>query len=65
MGATGVATVLAFGFATSPVPPILAAALAVLAGIFSVARLRPSIRNPTAPETNAAQPGGHGDVTAA
>ncbi|QJU58918.1 MFS transporter [Sphingomonas sp. AP4-R1] len=65
MGATGVATVLAFGFATSSVPPILAAGLAVTAGLFSVARLRPSIRNPTAPETNAAQPGGHGDVTAA
>lgn len=65
MGATGVATLLAFGFAVSSVPPLIGAGLAVMAGLFSVARLRPSIRNPTTPETNAAQPGGHGDVTAA
>jgi DHA2 family multidrug resistance protein-like MFS transporter len=65
MGATGVATVLALGFATSSVPPLVAAALAILAGLCSVARLRPSLRNPTARETNVAQPGGHGDTGAA
>ncbi|WP_293975714.1 MFS transporter [Sphingomonas sp.] len=65
MGATGVATVLALGFATSHVPAMLAAGLAIVAGLCSIARLRPSVRNPTGHETNAAQPGAHGDVGAA
>ncbi|MDO6412995.1 MFS transporter [Sphingomonas sp. BIUV-7] len=65
MGATGVATVLAFGFATTNVPPLVAAGLAVVAGLFSIARLRPSLRNPTSRETEAAQPGAHGGIGAA
>jgi DHA2 family multidrug resistance protein-like MFS transporter len=65
MGATGLATMLAFGFATTRIPPLAACALTIFAGLFSLARLRPSVRNPTARETNSAQPGGHGDVSAA
>lgn len=64
LGATGVAALLAMGFATTKVPPLVAAGLAVIAGLFSVARLRPSLRNPTGHETSAAQPGAHGDVGA-
>jgi DHA2 family multidrug resistance protein-like MFS transporter len=65
MGATGVATTLALGFGTTPAPALLAAILTVLAGVCSVARLRPSLRNPSARETSVAQPGSHGDVSAA
>jgi len=65
MGATGVATMLALGFGTMPTPALVAAALTVIAGLCSVSRLRPSIRNPSARETSVAQPGSHGDVGAA
>jgi DHA2 family multidrug resistance protein-like MFS transporter len=65
MGATGVSTMLALGFGTTLVPPLLAAGLTVAAGLCSVSRLRPSIRNPSRRETSVAQPGSHGDVGAA
>jgi DHA2 family multidrug resistance protein-like MFS transporter len=65
MGATGVSTMLALGFGTTSIPPLLAAGLTVIAGLCSVSRLRPSIRNPSRRETSVAQPGSHGDVGAA
>ena len=65
MGATGVATMLAFGFGASYIPPLIACGLTVAAGICSLSRLRPSIRNPSAREVSTAQPGSHGDVSAA
>ena len=65
MGATGVATLLAIGLGPTFWPALVAAILTVAAGLFSISRLRPSLRNPTARETGVAQPGGHGDVGAA
>jgi len=65
MGATGVATVLALGFATSRVPALVACVLAIVAGLFSLARLRPSLRNPSSRETSSSQPGAQGDIGAA
>jgi DHA2 family multidrug resistance protein-like MFS transporter len=64
MGATGVATMLALGFGTTYLPALVASGLTVAAGLCSLSRLRPSIRNPTARETSGAQPGSHGDVSA-
>jgi DHA2 family multidrug resistance protein-like MFS transporter len=57
MGATGVATMLALGFGTSFIPPLVACGLTVAAGICSLSRLRPSIRNPASHETSFAQRG--------
>jgi DHA2 family multidrug resistance protein-like MFS transporter len=57
MGATGVATMLALGFGTSFIPPLVACGLTVTAGICSLSRLRPSIRNPGSHETSFAQRG--------
>jgi DHA2 family multidrug resistance protein-like MFS transporter len=45
-GATLVATLLAFGVGGDKTPPLVAAGLAVIAGICSLSRLRPAIRNP-------------------
>jgi DHA2 family multidrug resistance protein-like MFS transporter len=45
-GATLVAALLAVGVGAGSVPALVAAGLAVVAGLCSVARLRPSIRNP-------------------
>jgi DHA2 family multidrug resistance protein-like MFS transporter len=64
-GATGIAAMLALGVGATPVPALFAAGLTVLACLFSISRLRPSLRNPTARETSVAQPGSHGDVGAA
>ncbi|MDE0877716.1 MAG: MFS transporter [Sphingomonas bacterium] len=50
-GATLVAALLAMGVGAGSVPPIVAAALALVAGICSIARMRPSIRNPSLEET--------------
>ena len=50
-GATLVAALLAVGIGTGMAPPLVAAGLALVAGLCSVARLRPSIRNPTMTET--------------
>lgn len=50
-GATLVAALLALGLGTGPAPPLVAASLAMIAGLCSVARLRPAIRNPSTTET--------------
>ena len=50
-GATLVAALLALGVGTGATPPFVAAGLAMVAGLCSVARLRPAIRNPTLTET--------------
>jgi DHA2 family multidrug resistance protein-like MFS transporter len=55
-GATLAATLLALGLGTGPVPPLVSASLALIAGICSVARLRPSLRNPPQEEAEKAQP---------
>ena len=47
-GATLVAALLALGVGGGRVPPLVAAGLALVAGLCSLARLRPSIRNPAA-----------------
>ena len=65
LGATGLATMLAFDLGSTIVPAVVAGGFAIIAGICSLTRLRPSLRNPTAHETSVAQPGSHGDVGAA
>jgi DHA2 family multidrug resistance protein-like MFS transporter len=55
-GATLAATLLALGLGTGITPPLVSATLALIAGICSVARLRPSLRNPAQEETERAQP---------
>jgi DHA2 family multidrug resistance protein-like MFS transporter len=55
-GATLVAALLALGVGSGIVPALVAAGLAVVAGGCSLARLRPSIRNPKADETDDMQP---------
>jgi len=45
-GATAVAALLALGIGGGEVPALVAAGLAVVAGLCSVGRLRPAIRNP-------------------
>jgi DHA2 family multidrug resistance protein-like MFS transporter len=49
-GATVVALLLALGIGAGRVPPLVSVGLAVVAGLCSIARLRPSIRNPTRTE---------------
>ena len=51
-GATLVAALLALGVGAGPVPALVAAGLGLVAGLCSVARLRPSIRNPRAEEAD-------------
>jgi DHA2 family multidrug resistance protein-like MFS transporter len=51
MGATLVAALLVFGVGDGRVPPLVAAGLALVAGLCSIARLRPSIREPSLTET--------------
>ncbi len=55
-GATLVAALLAFGVGAGMTPPIVAAGFALIAGLCSVARLRPSVRNPPTEETEDVQP---------
>ncbi|WP_374943037.1 MFS transporter [Sphingomonas sp.] len=55
-GATLVAALLALGAGSGRVPPLVAAGLALVAGLCSLARLRPSIRNPQAEEADDVQP---------
>jgi DHA2 family multidrug resistance protein-like MFS transporter len=50
VGATLVAALLAFGLGGGMTPPLVSAGLAILAGICSVARLKPSLRQPEADE---------------
>ncbi|WP_174291647.1 MFS transporter [Sphingomonas bacterium] len=54
-GATLVALLLAIGVGAGRVPALVAAGLAVVAGLCSIARLRPSLRNPDRAESEAAQ----------
>jgi DHA2 family multidrug resistance protein-like MFS transporter len=49
-GATLVALLLALGIGAGRVPPLVSVGLAIVAGLCSIARLRPSIRNPTRTE---------------
>ncbi|WP_341207819.1 MFS transporter [uncultured Sphingomonas sp.] len=55
-GATVVAGLLALGVGAGSTPPLVAAGLAVIAGLCSLARLRPSIRDPERGETEDVQP---------
>jgi DHA2 family multidrug resistance protein-like MFS transporter len=55
-GATLVATLLAFGLGGGRVPAFVAAGLAVIAGLCSIARLNPAIRLPDGRETATVQP---------
>ena len=54
-GATVVAALLAFGVGEGRMPPMVAAGLAAVAGLCSIARLRPSIRNPRPEEAEYVQ----------
>ncbi len=56
MGATLVAALLALGMGADRTPAFVAAALAFVAGLCSLARLNPAIRNPRAAETEAVRP---------
>lgn len=56
IGATLVATLLATGLGSGRTPPLVAAGLALLAGLCSLARLNPSIRNPAREEMADVQP---------
>jgi DHA2 family multidrug resistance protein-like MFS transporter len=56
LGATLAAALLAFGLGSGPVPPLIAAGLAVIAGLCSLARLNPGLRNPAQTEVDALQP---------
>lgn len=56
IGATLAAALLAFGLGSGPVPPLIAAGLAVIAGLCSLARLNPGLRNPAQTEVDALQP---------
>jgi DHA2 family multidrug resistance protein-like MFS transporter len=55
-GATLVAGLLALGVGAGATAPLVAAGLAVVAGLCSLARLRPSIRDPERGEAEEVQP---------
>lgn len=55
-GATLVALLLALGIGSSRVPPLVSVGLAAVAGLCSLARLRPAIRNPTRTEVQSDVP---------
>ena len=57
IGATLVATLLAVGLGAGRVPPLVAAGLAFLAGLCSLARLNPAVRQPAREEVADTQPG--------
>lgn len=65
LGATMVAALLALGLGSGPAPALIAAGLSLIAGGLSLARLRPSLRNPIGAEAMAAQPAAQGQVNAA
>jgi MFS transporter, DHA2 family, multidrug resistance protein len=56
LGATVVATLLALNLGTGPIPGLVAAGLALVAGLCSLARLNPAIRNPAREEVAEVQP---------
>ena len=55
-GATLVAALLAVGAGAGKAPPLVAAGLALVAGLCSLARLRPSVRDPQPDEAQDVQP---------
>jgi DHA2 family multidrug resistance protein-like MFS transporter len=57
LGATLVAALLALNLGTGPAPPLVAAGLAFVAGICSVARLNPRLRPMAVGEVRGSQPG--------
>ena len=61
-GATLVAALLATGIGSGMAPPLVSAGLALIAGCCSLARLRPSIRNPQTEEAEDVQPASAGSV---
>ncbi len=56
VGATLVAALLAFGLGGGPAPALIAAGLALVAGLCSIARLNPALRRPALEEVSAHQP---------
>lgn len=56
IGATLVAALLAMGLGGGQTPPLVAAGLAFVAGLCSLARLNPAIRNPRQEEVAEVQP---------
>jgi DHA2 family multidrug resistance protein-like MFS transporter len=56
LGATLVATLLALNLGGGPTPALIAAGLALVAGLCSVARLRPAMHNPPAADVEVVQP---------
>lgn len=56
LGATLAAALLALGLGSGSIPPLIAAGLAVIAGLCSLARLNPALRNPAQTEIHAVQP---------
>jgi len=59
LGATLVAALLALGLGGGPAPALVAAALAVVAGLCSVARLNPALRRTEVGEVRGNQPAAH------
>ena len=59
LGATLVAALLALGLGGGPTPALAAAALAVVAGLCSVARLNPALRSTEVGEVRGNQPAAH------
>lgn len=55
LGATLAAALLALGLGSGSVPPLIAAGLAVIAGLCSLARPNPGLRNPVKTEVDALQ----------
>jgi MFS transporter, DHA2 family, multidrug resistance protein len=55
-GATLAAALLALGLGSGAVPPLVSAGMALVAGLCSLARLRPSVREPARGETDEVQP---------
>ena len=56
LGATLFAGLLAFGLGEGPTPALVATGLALVAGACSLARLRPTVRNPAGVEVSDVQP---------
>ena len=56
LGATLVAALLALGLGAGPIPALVAAGLAFVAGLCSLARLNPALRSPGPDEVETSQP---------
>jgi DHA2 family multidrug resistance protein-like MFS transporter len=59
LGATVVAALLALGLGGGPVPALVAAGLAFIAGLCSLARLNPALRQTAVGEVRGNQPAAH------